>query len=266
MSDAFIEDPVRILRVARFAAQFASMGFIVADQTMALMRHMVDTGEVDHLVAERVWQEMVKALKTKKPSVFFHVLKACHALAVILPDIEKLFHTVSCLDSKRTMADDILPLIDEDVTPAIRFALLFSDLSRENEASKDDIDHLQQCCQRLRVPKQWGRLATSVARWHALFPRAKQLTVKELLTWLERLDVLRRPEQFKQYLQACQIIAGKKLAKKDVNQLTDYVKRAAAIIKAIDLSSLQKKGLQGLAFANALRTLREQALEKIKAP
>ncbi len=262
VSEAFIEDPVRILRVARFSARLAPLGFTVAKPTMDLMRYMVDDGEVDHLVAERVWQEMVKALQAEKPSMFFRVLKECHALKVILPEIARLFHITSYSNVKKNMADDVFSLIDKDIGPKIRFALLFSDVNSKTEASEEDIAYLQQFCQRLRVPKQWTSLAKCVIRWHVIFPRVKQLTTKQLLTWLEHLDLLRRPKQFNQFLQACQVIASKKLSKEKINHLTEYIQQASEIMKTIDIADIQKQGLTGSDFADELRRLREQALEK----
>ncbi len=220
VSAAFIEDPVRILRVARFAARFAPLGFRVADDTLALMRSMVERNEVDALVPERVWQESERALREPAASAFFKVLRECSALARIYPEIDALFgvpqpaewhpeidtglHTLMVLDQAARLSEDT----------KIRFAALVHDLGKgvtppgewpshrgHEERSAALIDAL---AVRLRIPSEHRDLALIVARYHGMVHRAFELKPRTILELMERADALRRPERFAQALLACE--------------------------------------------------------------
>ena len=188
VSDAFAEDPVRILRVARFAARFAPLGFRVADETMALMGIMVESGEVDHLVAERVWQELARGLMEATPSAMFAVLDECGALVRILPEVERA----------KTLS---MPPLDfaakENLNLAIRFAVLIHSLGDANVRS---------LCERIRAPAECRDLAITVARWHADASHASELDAEKLLSLFDGTDALRRPERFREFLDACRCI------------------------------------------------------------
>jgi tRNA nucleotidyltransferase (CCA-adding enzyme) len=190
VSDAFAEDPVRILRVARFAARFASLGFRVADETMTLMHAMVESGEVDHLVAERVWQELARGLMEATPSAMFAVLRDCGALTRILPEMER--------DKNASM-----PLLDfaatESLNLAIRFAVLVHRLGDAN---------VRTLSERIRAPADCRDLAITVARWHAEAHHARALDAEKLLSLFDGTDALRRLERFHEFLDACRCIHG----------------------------------------------------------
>lgn len=218
VSPAFAEDPVRILRVARFAARFAD--FEVADETLALMHQMVASGEVDHLVAERVWAELARGLMEARPSRMFAVLRACGALARLLPELDTLFgvpqradyhpevdtgvHVMLVVDQAASMQ---LPL-------AARFAALTHDLGKgitPTHVLPRHIGHemgsvklLPPLCARLRVPNDCRELALLVARYHGDIHRASQLRPETMVKLLERCDVMRRPERFLLLLDACE--------------------------------------------------------------
>ena len=215
---AFAEDPVRILRLARFAARFAD--FSLAPETLALMRDMVTDGEVDHLVAERVWQELAKGLMEARPSRMFEVLRECGALARLLPEVDALFGVPQRADYHPEIDTGIhtLMVVDESARHGyalpVRFAALTHDLGKAttpadilprhhgHEARSAKLATV--LCERLRVPNDCRDLALLAARYHGDIHRAAELRPATLVTLLERSDALRRPERFTQLLQACQ--------------------------------------------------------------
>jgi len=214
---AFAEDPVRILRLARFAARFHD--FTVAPETLALMQQMVVSGEVDHLVAERVWQELAKGLMEARPSRMFEVLRACGALARLLPEVDALFGVPQRADYHPEVDTGIhtLMVIDQSarhgyVLP-VRYAALTHDLGKA-ETPADllprHIGHegrsvrlVEQLSSRLRVPNDCRDLALLMARDHGNIHRAADLKPATIVSLLERSDALRRPERFQQLLEAC---------------------------------------------------------------
>lgn len=217
VSEAFVEDPVRILRVARFAARFAD--FHVAPETMALMAEMVRDGEVDALVPERVWQEVSRGLMEASPSRMLEVLRACGALARVLPEVDALFgvpqdpanhpevdtgaHLARVLDCSAAQGDEL----------PVRFAALVHDLGKGATPRADWPSHpgheergeplVRALCERLRVPTDCRELGQIVARWHGLAHGADRLDAAGLLTLLEHTDAFRRPTRFEQFLRAC---------------------------------------------------------------
>jgi len=215
---AFAEDPVRILRIARFAARFAD--FSVAPETLDLMRGMVAAGEVDHLVAERVWQELAKGLMETSPSRMFAVLRETGALARLLPEVEALFGVPQRADYHPEIDTGVhvMMVIDEaarrDFALPVRFAALTHDLGKATTPADILPRHIGHemrsvqlataLCERLRVPGDCRDLALLTARYHGDIHRAAELRPATLVTLLERTDALRRPERFRQLLQACQ--------------------------------------------------------------
>jgi len=225
VSSAFTEDPVRILRLARFAARFAE--FSVAPETMALARSMVDAGEVDALVAERVWQELAKGLGEREPSRMFQVLRECGALARILPEVDCLFgvpqpalhHPEVDTGVHVMMALDLAAR--EQAPLPVRFALLVHDLGKGTTPPAEwprHIAHEQRgvplidaLCQRLRVPSECHDLARLVSRFHTDVHRALELRPATVLKVIEGNDAVRRPERFLQVLLACEFDARGRL-------------------------------------------------------
>ncbi|MBT8106123.1 MAG: multifunctional CCA addition/repair protein [Woeseiaceae bacterium] len=220
VSDAFVEDPVRILRVARFAARFAALGFTIADETLALMRHMVDEGEIDALVPDRVWKETELALAGAHARVFFEVLRECGALRVLYPEVHRLFgvpqpqqwhpeidtgvHVMMVLDQAEKLSDDL----------EVRFAALVHDLGKGTTPGRQLPRHsghekrgcklIRALCERLPVPKACRDLGLLVAEFHTHVHRALELRPKTVLKVLERTDAFRRPERFEQFLLTCE--------------------------------------------------------------
>jgi tRNA nucleotidyltransferase (CCA-adding enzyme) len=220
VSPAFAEDPVRILRVARFAARFANLGFRVADETLGLMRDMVAAGEVDALVPERVWAELAKALSEDRPSPFFEVLRACGALARLIPELDRLWgvpqpmkwHPEIDTGVHAMMVTDMAARISPELE--VRFAALCHDLGKGTTPADVLPSHwgheersvalLEALCDRFRVPNRSRELARIVARYHGLVHKVDELRPATILNLLEGMDAFRRPERFRQMLLACE--------------------------------------------------------------
>ncbi len=281
VSEAFAEDPVRILRVARFAARYASLGFTVAEETLALMRRMVDAGEANALVAERVWTETEKALGESSPDVFVGVLRACGALKVIYPEIDALFgvpqpekwhpeidtgvHQLMALREAVKLGGGI----------AVRFAVLMHDLGKGTTPADILPSHhghedagvalVEQLCTRLRVPANLRELAVITARYHTHVHRALELRADTLLRTLEACDALRRPERFADFLLACEADArGRKgLEQRDYPQ-REFVAQARERAAAVMLSPEERAGMSGEQIGQELRRRRLAAVEGLK--
>lgn len=214
---AFAEDPVRILRIARFAARFHD--FSVAPETLGLMRQMVRSGEVDHLVAERVWQELAKGLMEDKPSRMLEVLRDCGALARLLPEVDALFGVPQRADYHPEVDTGIhtMMVIDQSArrrfSLPVRFAALTHDLGKGTTPAdilprhigheERSVDLTEKLCARLRVPNDCRDLALLMARYHGNIHRAADLKATTIVTLFEKTDALRRPERFQQLLDAC---------------------------------------------------------------
>lgn len=284
VSPAFNEDPVRILRVARFAARYAHLGFNVADETLLLMREMVSSGEADALVAERVWQEFHKALQEKNPQVFIETLRECGALKVILPEIDALFgvpqpeihhpeidtgiHTLMVLQQAAQLSPDA----------ATRFAALCHDLGKALTPEDKWPSHhgheakgkkpVQQLCNRLRIPNEFKQLALITAEFHLHVHRAFELKISTLLSTIEKLDGMRKTDRFEQFLIACTADSrGRTGFENNDYPQADYYRQALNIIKSIDIQALKEAGLQGQDMAKAIHRCRESALKaQLKKP
>ncbi len=225
VTEAFAEDPVRILRVARLAARFAD--FSVAGETMAWMRQMVEHGETDHLVPERVWQELAKGLMSDKPSRMFEVLRECGALQVLLPELDRLWGVPQRPEYHPEVDTGVHMMLVMDMAArlnmplAVRVACLMHDLGKGStpaDVLPRHIGHegrsvklLQKVCERLRVPTDCKELAEVVAREHGNIHRSAELGPEALMRLLERCDAIRQPERFERVLQACECDARGRL-------------------------------------------------------
>ena len=225
VSDAFLEDPVRILRIARFAARFVD--FTIAPETLTLMRKMVADGEVDALVAERVWQEVSRGLMERKPSRMFEVLRECGALARILPEIDALFGVPQRADYHPEVDTGVhvMMVVDHAAQKGyalpVRFAALAHDLGKATTPEHvlprhighegRSVDLLKPLCERLRVPNDCRDLAVLVAREHGNIHRVMEMGAAALVRLLERSDAIRKPARFAEALQACEADARGRL-------------------------------------------------------
>ena len=277
ISPAFSEDPVRVLRVARFAARFAPLGFKVAPETLALMRGMSDDGEVDHLVPERVWQETVKALACERPSVYFETLRACDALKRVFPELERLYgvaqpakwhpeidtgvHVMMVLDQAARLSPDL----------TVRYAALTHDLGK-GTTPKDILPHhygheersvklVEELCGRLKTPREFKELALVVARHHGLVHKAQEIRSDTLLKLLESVDAFRRPERFELFLTACEADHRGRTGLEDTPfPQADYLRKAFTAAKAVTTESLDTAKLSGAEIGAELKKKRLEAV------
>ena len=259
VSPAFSEDPVRVLRVARFAARFANRGFRVAHATNDLMRGMVRNGEVDHLVPERVWAELEKALAEKTPARFFDVLYGCGALARLFPEIEPLYLDWS--PREHGHGDTVLPVLEQSVKhstqPDIRFAALVCDI-RNHEAAVFDSSQLSGLCDRLRIPNAFRKLGSMALLHSQQAQTADTLGAGRQLELLEALDAFRRPGRFSQFLQVCAIEA----TAHGLSDGSEVLDRAITAARSVNAGSLQQQGLSGKALGEAIREARIDSIRE----
>lgn len=282
VSPAFAEDPLRVLRVARFAARYADDGFNIAPETLNLMQDIVQQGELAHLSAERIWLETHKALGESRPDVYIEVLQQCGALKVLFPEIAQLFgvpqraeyhpevdtgiHILMCL---RVAARD-------NLSTRTRFAILVHDLGKgltPKEQLPRHINHehtgvplVTALCERYKVPRDYQQLAEMVCQYHLDCHRVVELQAKTLWHKLQKLDALRRPDRFVEFLQACQADAQGRLGLENkLYPQFDYFNQAqqiAAKITPKQLTNLNQ--LNGSEIGHALGALRIQALHDFK--
>lgn len=273
VSSAFEEDPVRILRLARFYARFAPLGFTIAPETRVLMQRMVASGEVDALVPERVWQETQRALGEKRPSAFFEALRECGALKKLFPEIDRLFgvpqtaihHPEIDTGIHIMMVLEQAALISPE--PRVRFAALLHDLGKGVTPPEEWPRHLgheerslplvRQLCERLRVPNDYRDLALLAAKFHTHCHRANELRASTLVDTLQALDGYRRPERFEEFLLAC--LADYRgrggFETRDYPQM-EIFRRARQAAVSVDAAALAQRGLKGEKLAQELRRQR----------
>ncbi|MEJ2515892.1 MAG: multifunctional CCA addition/repair protein [Gammaproteobacteria bacterium] len=282
VSPAFQEDPVRILRAARFAARFHGLGFRLAGETLQLMKAMVAAGEADALVPERVWQETRSALGTEHPEVFIEVLRDCDALARVFPELDALFgvpqprrwhpeidtgvHLLMCLEQATRLTDDV----------EVRFAVMTHDLGKgttpkallpaHHGHEERGVTLIRRLCERLRIPVAFRDLAIIVARHHGSCHRAMNLAPQELLALVEAADGLRRPERFEKFLVACTADLRGRLGMADEPYPQARRLRLARDAAAgVTAQPLVEEGLAGPALGEALRARRVRAVTRAVA-
>lgn len=284
VTDAFREDPVRILRVARFAARFDD--FSVAPETLQLMREMVEAGEADHLVPERVWQEISRGLMEAKPSRMFEVLRACGALQVILPELNRLWGVPQRPEHHPEVDTGIHAMLVLDMAAqlhaplTVRFACLCHDFGKGTtpaDVLPRHIGHeqrsarlLKAVCDRWRVPNDCKELADVVAREHGNIHRSGELNAAAVMRLLERCDAIRKPERFTEALLACECDARGRtgLEAQPYPQrlrLQAALEAALAVNTAPIAQNAAQQGLQGKAIGEAVTAARTQAMAQALA-
>ena len=277
VSAAFGEDPVRILRAARFAARF---GFTIASDTLALMRGMVNNAEVDALVAERVWQELARGLMEKKPSRFFETLRSCGALAKIIPEVDALFGVpqpekhhpeIDCGIHTMLVVDDAA---HHEYTLEVRFAALTHDLGKGN-TPKDilprhighelrSVELVKKLSQRLRASSECRDLALLAARYHGDIHRAGELRAETIIKLFQSADAWRRPERFAHLLQACASDArGRTGHENDAYPQADYLLNLLTVARAVDAGEIAKQCPDNDSIAAAVQRARINAIEAL---
>jgi len=277
ISPAFAEDPVRILRVARFAARYRHLGFTLAEETRELMQSMVAAGEVDYLVPERVWAELFKALKEQMPSAFFYTLKDCTALEKIFPEINRLFgvpqpekyhpeidtglHSMLCLEQSALLSP----------SPEVRFAALVHDLGKGLSPKQHWPHHyghetsglpiLDKMCDRLRVPNSFKSLALQVMQYHTHCHRAFELRASTIADMLAALGAYKQTNKLPEFLLACEADAKGRTGFEHVSYpQAEMIKLAAKSAASIDTSAILYSELQGAEIGEAIHRLRIKAI------
>ncbi len=281
VSDAFVEDPLRVLRVARFAARFSGRGFRVADETLALMRQMTQSGELNHLVPERVWQEVERALGEPAPAGFFAVLRECDALAVLFPELEALFgvpqpaehhpeidtgvHTLLVLEAAARLTPDA----------RARFAALTHDLGKgvtprdewpKHHGHEDrGAELVRALCERLRAPNEFRDLALAVARHHGVMHRFDELRPGTVLELIESVDFLRRPERLEPFLAACEAdYRGRPGFGERPYPQAGKLRAALAAVRAVESGKIAAEtGGRGEQIAERIRQARIHAIKAV---
>lgn len=280
VSHAFTEDPVRILRLARFAARFTD--FTVADETMALMRWMVGEGEVDALVPERVWQELSRGLMEAKPSRMFEVLRACGALARVFPELDRLWGVPQRADHHPEVDTGVhvMMVLDQaarqGASLAVRFAALTHDLGK-GETPADvlprHVGHearsvrlVEQACERLRAPTEVRELARIVAAEHGNVHRALELRPATLVKLLERIDAFRRPARVEEVLAACEADARGRLGYADrPYPQAERIRKALAAARSVDAGAVAAATPAGTSIRERVHVARVEAVAKALA-
>ena len=277
---AFVEDPVRILRVARFAARFTD--FSLAPETLALMRSMVGSGEVDHLVAERVWQELAKGLMEAAPSRMIAVLRECGALSRLLPELDCLFGVPQRADFHPEIDTGVHVLMALDHAArqgyalAVRFAVLLHDLGKGQTPAADlprhpghearSVSLAEAVCARLKTPAECRDLARLVARYHGDIRRGPQLRAATIATLLENADALRRPQRFRQLLDACLCDHHGRLGWEDKPPpAPELFETALAALRAVDAASIARSCRDSTQIAERLHQARVAAVKQALA-
>lgn len=282
VSPAFAEDPVRVLRIARFAARFKPLGFQIAGETMSLMQEMVRSGEVDALVPERVWQEFSRSLCLDHPRRFLEVLRECGALKTLLPEVDTLFgvpqkprwhpeidtgiHTLMVLDQACKLSEN----------PQVRFAAICHDLGKGKTPTEvlpahhghEEIsaDLTLAVCHRFKIPNEYRDLAVLTARYHTHCHRAFELKISTLLRTLASLDAFRRPDRFEHFILACTADArGRTGFETKPYPQADFFRGALKAAAAIDTRAIASEGGNGSDIKNRIETARLNALREWKA-
>jgi tRNA nucleotidyltransferase (CCA-adding enzyme) len=267
VSDAFVEDPLRVLRVARFAARFTQLGFIIAPETMALMQTLVLEDELSALSAERVWQETARSLLEDNPEVYFDNLRACGALKVWFTELDNQWTPDSTLALQQAV------ILSEKLT--IRFAALVHDLGQDlntdNPTPTDPnqvklcLEAINQLCQRLKVPNECRELALMVCEYHEHIQQAFALTPQVILAIFDRCDIWRKPERFMDFLITCKaIIRVQEQPITDKYANADFIWQAYLAAHKVDVQGIVAKGFQGRAIREQLDHQRIIAISEFK--
>ena len=300
VSDAFVEDPLRVLRVARFAARYHKYGFTIADETLTLMQEISASGELKTLTPERVWQEMQLSLadggdeadiNSGNPEVFFQVLKQCNALEELWPELAVLWgipnpalwhpeicsglHTMMVLQ-QAVLLTQLAPNVQDDNKTAIRFAALCHDLGKgitethllpsHKGHEKAGLPLVEKISKQLKVPTHYKQLALKVCEYHLHCHKAFELKASTLLKMFNHLDIWRKPEEFDFFLMACKAdFLGRLGFEQRAYPQEEYLQAAVKAARAVTAKAFVEQGLQGLAIKEAMAKARLNAIVSVKA-
>lgn len=282
VSEAFVEDPVRVLRVARFAARFHDLGFTLAPETRDLIEQMGASGELESLVAERVWSELSRALDENAPQQFFLTLRECRVLDRLFPEIDALFGVPQTakyhpeIDTGVHLMMALGKSAELGFDNETRFAVLMHDLGKATTAADILPSHhghekrgaalVRNFCKRWRIPKAHTELALITTEYHTLVHRAFDLRPATLLELLTRADCLRKPERFRKMLDACLAdLRGRKGFDNAAYPQAGFLERLGERLRAMDIDVIQRQELDGKALGEAIRRARLQLIEREKA-
>ena len=282
VSEAFVEDPVRVLRLARFAARFANLGFTVAAETRDLMKRIVAAGEMDALVPERVWKETQRALDEARPDIFFETLRECGALKTVFPEVDALYGVPQPaqwhpeIDTGVHVMMALRLAAARQATTATRFAVLTHDLGKaltprdkwpsHHGHEQIGVPAIETLSERLKVPREFRDLALIVSKYHTHVHRGLELKPSTALELFENTDAFRRPERFNEFLVACECDARGRLGleNREYSQ-ADYLREARIAAAAVTLTEAERQGLTGTAFGERLRKKRLDAIASLKS-
>lgn len=281
VSNAFVEDPLRVLRVARFAARYHHLGFTVAPETQTLMKSIVNSGELTHLVAERVWKETDRALCEQSPDLFIQTLRDCGALAALLPEVNNLFgvaqradyhpeidtgiHTLMALQQAAILSDK----------PAIRFAVLVHDLGKgitpdhilpsHSGHEARGLPLVKAVCDRLKAPNEHRQLAMTVTEFHLLCHKARELQPDTLLSLLKTVGALKSSTKLEDFLTCCTADAKGRIGfeNRDYSS-TPYLRAATKALQGIDISDIVNSGISGAEIGEQLALRQTDILQQLK--
>ena len=281
VSDAFTEDPLRVLRVARFAARYHHLGFSIAPETMSLMRQIASSGELAHLVAERVWKETERALCEKSPDIYIEVLRDCGALEILLPEVEQLFgipqradyhpevdtgiHTLMSLQQAAKLSDK----------PEVRFSVLVHDLGKAITPADVLPSHkgheerglplVKEVCDRLKVPNEHRQLAMVVTEFHLMCHKAFELRPETVLKLLKGLGALKPDNRLEEFLLCCEADARGRTGFEDRDYpMAEYLRQARQVAVQTDIADLVATGISGAEIGSQLSQRRIAALTEFK--
>lgn len=278
VSPAFVEDPLRVLRVARFATRYAPLGFRIADETRNLMYRMVKSGELNALVSERIWSETEKALKEEQPSIFFQVLREVGAMSLLFPEINNLFgipqtkkwhgeidtgvHCLMVLDKAASLSSRLSVRFSALVHDLGKATSSFSQLPSHHGHEKRGVSLIKAFCERLRVPKQIQGLAILVSEYHTLLHKVDELTPRRIINLLDQLDAYRRKERFADFLTVCEADALGRIGGNDQYPQADYLRRIFAFLDELPIDEEIKQLTDGETIKNRLYDKRIKALKQ----
>lgn len=279
VSAAFNEDPLRVLRVARFAARFAHLNFRVADETQALMQQMAQSGELSHLTAERVWKETEKALLTRNPQVYFQVLRDCGALQVLFPEIDNLYGIPAPIKWHPEIDTGVHALMTLTMAAAlsdeldVRFATLFHDVGKALTPPEKWPSHhghglagvplVEALCQRLRVPNQVRDLALIVTEFHDVVHTIERQSADSLVALFDRIDAWRKPDRVEKMALTSEADArGRATLESMPYPQGDYLRQAFALAQAVPTKAVVEAGFKGMEVREELTRRRIIAVQK----
>lgn len=253
ISPAFVEDPVRVLRVARFHAKLHHLGFQVAEETLQLMQAMVSNGEINALTPERVWKELEKALGEKHPGQFFLTLKKCNALDVLFPELNKLFSTpfTASVNCGEHLIKQLDMVGEKQTNPRVVFAVCFHQYLPDFNKTQH-IAAIEQVCQQYRIPRDYQELAVLVAKYHEAVAKLDENQGESILNILEGIDSFRRPQRLLPFLEACQAIYIETTHFKPAILL----QTAHQVANTVTAQAFIAQGMQGPAIAKAIHEKR----------